>query len=158
MKKAFREIIKNAKAYKADARIEGVLISPMVGKGIEVIIGTKIDDQFGPVIMYGLGGVMVEIIKDVSFRVLPISRRSAQRMIAETKSHPILDGVRGDKPYDKKALVNLLLVCSEIIEAYPQIQEMDLNPVIIHHEGLSVVDARILLKPRSEGKKEGATA
>jgi len=158
VKKAFREIIKNAKAYKADARIEGVLISPMVGKGIEVIIGTKIDDQFGPVIMYGLGGVMVEIIKDVSFRVLPISRRSAQRMIAETKSHPILDGVRGEKPYDKKALVNLLLVCSEIIEAYPQIQEMDLNPVIIHHEGLSIVDARILLNPRSEGKKEGAPA
>jgi acetyltransferase len=157
VKKAFREIIKNAKAYKANARIEGVLISPMVGKGIEVIIGTKIDDQFGPVIMYGLGGVMVEIIKDVSFRVLPISRRSAQRMIAETKSHPILDGVRGDKPYDKKALVNLLLVCSEIIEAYPQIQEMDLNPVIIHHEGLSIVDARILLNPRSEDKKEGAT-
>ncbi len=157
VKKAFREIIKNAKAYKPDARIDGVLISPMVGQGIEVIIGTKIDDQFGPVIMYGLGGVMVEIIKDVSFRVLPISRRSAQRMIAETKSHPILDGVRGDKPYDKKALVNLLLVCSEIIEAYPQIQEMDLNPVIIHHEGLSIVDARILLNPRSEDKKEGAT-
>ncbi len=158
VKKAFREIIKNAKAYKADARIEGVLISPMVGKGIEVIIGTKIDDQFGPVIMYGLGGVMVEIIKDVSFRVLPISRRSAQRMIAETKSHPILDGARGDKPYDKKALVNLLLVCSEIIEAYPQIQEMDLNPVVIHHEGLSIVDARILLKPTSEEEKAGKPA
>jgi len=158
VKKAFREIIKNAKTYKADARIEGVLVSPMVGKGIEVIIGTKIDDQFGPVIMYGLGGVMVEILKDVSFRVLPISRRSAQRMIAETKSHPILEGVRGDKPYDKKALVNLLLVCSEIIEAYPQIQEMDLNPVIIHHEGLSIVDARILLKPTSEDEKAGSAA
>jgi acyl-CoA synthetase (NDP forming) len=127
----------------------------MVGQGIEVIIGTKIDDQFGPVIMYGLGGVMVEILKDVSFRVLPISRRSAQRMIAETKSHPILDGVRGDKPYDKKALVNLLLVCSEIIEAYPQIQEMDLNPVIVHHEGLSIVDARILLKPVAGRRKSG---
>jgi acetyltransferase len=158
VKKAFKEIIDNAKAYKADARIEGVLISPMVGKGIEVIIGTKIDDQFGPVIMYGLGGVMVEILKDVSFRVLPISRRSAQHMIAETKSHPILDGVRGDKPYDKRALVNLLLVCSEIIEAYPRIQEMDLNPVIIHHEGLSIVDARILLKPASEKEKAGTTA
>lgn len=158
VKKAFREIIRNAKAYKADARIEGVLISPMVGKGIEVIIGTKIDDQFGPVIMYGLGGVMVEILKDVSFRVLPISRRSAQRMIAETKSHPILDGARGDKPYDKKALISLLLVCSEIIEAYPQIQEMDLNPVIIHHEGLSIVDARILLKPSSEGLNAGTAA
>ena len=155
VKKAFREIVKNARAYKADARIEGVLVSPMVGQGIEVIIGTKIDDQFGPVIMYGLGGVMVEILKDVSFRVLPIPRRSAQRMIAETKSHPILDGVRGDKPYDKKALVNLLLTCSEIIESYPQIQEMDLNPVIVHHEGLSVVDARILLKPAEEDLKAG---
>ncbi|MCB2145187.1 MAG: acetate--CoA ligase family protein [Deltaproteobacteria bacterium] len=158
VEKAFREIIKNAKAYKSDARIEGVLISPMVDKGIEVIIGTKIDDQFGPVIMYGLGGVMVEILKDVSFRVLPISRRSAQHMIAETKSHPILDGVRGDKPYDKKALINLLLVCSEIIEAYPQIQEMDLNPVIVHHEGLSIVDARILLKPAPEKEKAGSAA
>jgi acetyltransferase len=158
VKKAFGEIIENAKAYKADARIEGVLVSPMVGKGIEVIIGTKIDDQFGPVIMYGLGGVMVEILKDVSFRVLPISRRSAQRMIAETKSHPILDGARGDQPYDKKALVNLLLVCSEVIESYPQIQEMDLNPVIIHHDGLSIVDARILLKPASEEEKAGTTA
>ncbi len=158
VKAAFTEIIDNAKAYKADARIEGVLISPMAGKGIEVIIGTKIDDQFGPVIMYGLGGVMVEILKDVAFRVLPISRRSAQRMIAETKSHPILDGARGDKPYDKKALVSLLLVCSEIIEAYPQIQEMDLNPVIIHHDGLSIVDARILLKPASEKEKTGPTA
>lgn len=158
VKKAFREIIRNAKAYKADARIEGVLVSPMVGQGIEVIIGTKIDDQFGPVIMYGLGGVMVEILKDVSFRVLPIPRRSAQRMIKETKSHPILDGVRGDSPYDKKALTNLLLTCSEIIESYPQIQEMDLNPVIVHHEGLSVVDARILLKPAEEEGKAGPAA
>jgi acetyltransferase len=146
IKKAFRNIVKNAKAYQADARIDGVLVSPMVGNGIEVIIGTKIDDQFGPVIMYGLGGVLVEILKDVSFRVLPITRRSAQRMIAETKSHPILDGVRGQQPYDKKALTNLLLVCSEIIESYPQIQEMDLNPVIVHHQGLSIVDARIILK------------
>ena len=78
-------------------------------------------------------------------------------MIAETQSHPILDGVRGDRPYDKKALVNLLLTCSEIVESYPQIQEMDLNPVIIHHEGLSVVDARILLKPAEEEGKAGPT-
>ncbi len=155
VKKAFREIVKNARAYKADARIEGVLVSPMVGQGIEVIIGTKIDDQFGPVIMYGLGGVMVEILKDVSFRVLPIPRRSAQRMITETKSHPILDGVRGDKPYDKKALVNLLLTCSEIIESYPQIQEMDLNPVIVHHEGLSVVDAPDSAQTAKEDLKAG---
>jgi len=158
VKNAFREIVKNAKAYQADAAIEGVLVSPMVAHGVEVIIGTKIDDQFGPVIMYGWGGIMVEIIKDVSFRVLPISRRSAQRMIAETKSHPILDGARGGQPYDRKALVNLLLTCSEIIESYPRIAEMDLNPVIVHHDGLSVVDARILLKPETEAVNPGIVA
>ena len=150
VRKAFSEIMKNARAYNRDARIEGVLVSPMVEKGVEVIIGTKIDDQFGPVVMYGLGGVLVEILKDVTFRVLPITRRTAQMMIKETKSHPILDGVRGEKPYDKKALVNLILTCSEIIEAYPQIHEVDLNPVIVHHQGLSLVDARIILKPEGE--------
>ncbi|BBO70783.1 CoA-binding protein [Desulfosarcina alkanivorans] len=158
VKKAFREIIKNARTFKADARIEGVLVCPMVQTGVEVIIGTKIDDQFGPVIMYGLGGVMVEILKDVSFRVLPITRLTARMMIEDTKSHPILDGVRGDTPHDKKALINLLLTCSEIIEAYPQIEEMDLNPVIVHHEGLSVVDARILLKPSGDAEKGGPAA
>ena len=153
-RKAFRDVVKSAKKFKSDARIDGALISPMAKTGVEVIIGTKIDDQFGPVIMYGLGGVMVEILKDVSFRVLPISRRSAQKMIEQTKSYPILGGVRGDKPYDKKALVTLLLSCSEIIESYPEIQEMDLNPVIVHHEGLDIVDARIILKPPSENGEE----
>ncbi len=157
VKKAFRDIVKNAKAYKPDARIEGVLVSPMATSGVEVIIGTKIDDQFGPVIMYGLGGILVEILKDVAFRVLPVSRRSAQRMIEDTKSYPILDGVRGGPPYDKKALVNLLLSCSEIIEAYPEIQEMDLNPVIVHEKGITIVDARILLKPM-DTLGAGATA
>ena len=156
VRKAFKEIITNAKAYRAEAEIEGVLVSPMAAKGVEVIIGTKIDDQFGPVIMYGLGGVLVEIIKDVSFRVLPITRLSAKHMISETQSHPILDGIRGEAPYDKKALVNLLLTCSEIIESYPQIHEMDLNPVIVNHEGLSIVDARILLKCAPEGEKTGS--
>ena len=158
VKKAFTEIMRNAKAYKADARIEGILVCPMVEKGLEIIIGTKIDDQFGPVIMYGLGGVLVEILKDVTFRVLPITRRTAQRMIEETKSSPILNGVRGEAPYDKKALVNLLLACSEIIEAYPQIHELDLNPVIVHHQGLSIVDARILLKKEQDNKAMEPTA
>ena len=119
----------------------------MVESGVEVIIGTKYDDQFGPVIMYGLGGIMVEILKDVSFRVLPISPKAAREMIAETKSYPILTGARGTKPADQKALVNLLLLCSDIIEAYPEIDEMDLNPVIVHHQGVSIVDSRIILKP-----------
>ena len=142
---AFEEIIANAKSYKSDADIRGVLVSPMAAPGLEVIIGTKMDDQFGPIIMYGLGGVMVEILRDVAFRVLPISPTAARQMIEETKSYPILQGARGRKPYDQKALVDLLLICSELIESYPQIQEMDLNPVIVHETGLSIVDARIIL-------------
>ena len=146
IRRSYKRIIKNARKYNPKANIKGVNISPMVKGGVEVIIGTKIDDQFGPVIMYGLGGVMVEILKDVSFRVLPISRHSATTMIEETKSYPILNGVRGTPPYDKKAITRLLLLCSEIVESYPEIAEMDLNPVIVHETGLSVVDARIILK------------
>ncbi len=120
----------------------------MAEPGLEVIIGTKIDEQFGPVIMYGLGGIMVEILQDVSFRVVPISRRSAKKMIEDTKSYPILEGVRGQAPRDRKALEDLLLICSEVMEAYPEILEMDLNPVIVHEQGLSIVDVRILLNPK----------
>jgi acetyltransferase len=148
IRQAYSQIIKSALQYNSDAAIEGVLVSPMVQPGVEVIVGTKIDDQFGPIIMYGLGGIMVEILKDISFRVLPISRRSAKQMILETKSSPILNGVRGKPPCDKKALVKLLLMVSELVEAYPDIEEMDLNPVIVHEKGLSVVDARIILKPK----------
>jgi acetyltransferase len=147
VKGAFTSILKNATRYKPDADIRGVLISAMAEPGLEVIIGTKTDAQFGPIIMYGLGGIMVEILHDVSFRVVPISRRSAKMMIEDTKSFPILQGVRGQKPRDRKALEELLLVCSEVMEAYPEIEEMDLNPVIVHEQGLSIVDIRILLNP-----------
>jgi acetate---CoA ligase (ADP-forming) len=142
----FHKLLKSARRYKPDADIRGVLVSSMAPSGVEVIIGTKIDEQFGPVIMYGLGGIMVEILKDTSFRVLPISRHSARKMITETKSAPILEGIRGNAPCDQKALVQLLLLISDLVEAYPDIQEMDLNPVILHESGLSIVDARILLK------------
>jgi acetyltransferase len=143
--RAFKDIVANAKKYDPQADIRGVLVSPMAKTGVEVIIGTKIDDQFGPVVMYGLGGVMVEILKDVAFRVLPLSRHGAKMLIQETKSAAILDGVRGAAAVDKNALIRLLLTCSELMEAYPEIKEMDLNPVIVHAKGCAVVDARILL-------------
>jgi acetyltransferase len=146
IRQAFEDIVANAKEYDPQADIRGVIVSPMAAEGVEVIIGTTVDDQFGPVIMYGLGGVMVEVLQDVSFRVLPISRSAAKQMIRETKSYPILKGIRGSSPADKKALVKVLLMCSEIIEAYPEIREMDLNPVIVHDVGVSIVDARIILK------------
>jgi acyl-CoA synthetase (NDP forming) len=146
VRKAFSDILRSAKKHSPDAEIRGCLVSPMASPGAEVIIGTKIDEQFGPVIMFGLGGILVEVIRDVSFRVLPISRRAARKMIAEPRTAKILEGIRGKPPLDKDALCSLLLTVSEVVESYPEIREMDLNPVIVHERGASVVDARILLK------------
>jgi acetyl coenzyme A synthetase (ADP forming)-like protein len=148
VRQAYKDIIENARHYYPDADIRGVLVSPMAAEGVEVIIGTKYDDQFGPVIMYGLGGIMVEVLKDVAFRVIPLTSTGARKMIEETKSYPILNGARGKPPLDKKAITKLLLLCSEIVVAYPAIQEMDLNPVIVHQKGITIVDARIILKPK----------
>jgi acetyltransferase len=89
---------------------------------------------------------MVEILKDVSFRVIPVSSGGARKMIEETKSFPILNGSRGKPPLDKKAIARLIHLCSEIVVAYPRIAEIDLNPVIVHQQGLSIVDARVILK------------
>ena len=143
---AYAEIMQNARAYAPGADIRGVLVSPMADPGTELIIGTKYDDQFGPIIMFGLGGILVEVLKDVSFRVLPISLLSAGRMIEEIKAYPILAGTRNTPPCDKRAIKRLLTTCSEVMEAYPDIREMDLNPVIAYEKGLQVVDVRILLK------------
>ncbi|MBW2592368.1 MAG: acetate--CoA ligase family protein [Deltaproteobacteria bacterium] len=153
VKKAFNKIITNAERYNASADIRGVLVTPMLKDGLEIIIGTKFDDQFGPVIMFGIGGVLVEILKDVVFRVLPISRRSARHMVDEIRSSKLLDGFRGSLPSDRKAIVDLLLTVSEIIEAYPEIQELDLNPVLVYDEGLSIADARIILR---DSHKQGS--
>jgi acetate---CoA ligase (ADP-forming) len=106
VREAFRKIIKNANEYLPGADIKGCIVSRMSGEGVEVIIGTKNDDQFGPIVMFGLGGILVEVVKDVSFRVLPVSRDWASSMIQEIKSAAILDGVRGRPPCDKKAIVN----------------------------------------------------
>jgi acetyltransferase len=143
---AFGEIMENVQNFNRRADVRGVLVSPLAVKGVEIIIGTKYDDQFGPVIMYGLGGIMVEILKDVSFRVLPITPTDARKMIEETKSYPILNGARGNPLLDQKSIRKLLLLCSDIIEAYPDIEEMDLNPVIVYESGLAIVDARVILK------------
>lgn len=149
IRKAYRQILKNAEAYDPDADIKGVLVAPMAQRGLEIIIGTKVDEQFGPVIMYGLGGIMVEIMKDVTFWVLPVSPASCKKMLDDTRSSVLLDGVRGHKGYDKKSLKKLLSMCSELIESYPEIDEMDLNPVILYEKGLEVVDARIILKKQT---------
>ena len=146
VRRAFREIVRDARRYDARADVRGCLVAPMAPRGVETIIGTKLDPQFGPVILFGLGGILVEVLKDVSTRVLPISRDAARKMLGELKGAEILDGFRGKPPVDKDALVELLLAISELVQAYPEIRELDLNPVVAHARGATVVDARILLR------------
>ncbi|WP_036178800.1 acetate--CoA ligase [Marinomonas sp. MED121] len=142
---ARESILASCFAYKADADIEGVLITPMARKGTEVIIGMSQDPIFGPVLMFGLGGIFVEILKDVSFRAIPLSRYDAITMIDQIKASKLFEGVRGELPVDKDALVDLLLTVSAIIENHPDISELDLNPVIAYDKGYAIVDARIIV-------------
>ncbi len=144
---AYRQITERARREKAAVR--GVLISRMAPPGTEVIVGITPDPQFGPVMMFGLGGVFVEVYQDVSFRLIPLAERDAAAMIREIKAFPILQGVRGRKPADLQALTDLLLKVSRIAQETPEIAEMDLNPVLVYEKGLNVVDARVLLHHRS---------
>jgi acetyltransferase len=128
-----------------DAEIAGVLVTPMAAKGVEVIIGAAKDPQFGPILMFGLGGVFVEVLKDVVFRTLPLDREEAGKMLDEVRGKALLEGVRGNRAVDREKLVSLLLDVSRIVMANPEITEIDLNPVIVSADGYAVVDARMLL-------------
>lgn len=147
--KAFDEIVKNAKKYDKAAQIEGVILSPMEKKGVEVIVGMTKDSQFGPVVMFGLGGIFVEVLKDVSFRVVPLTRSDAYEMVEEIKGLPILKGIRGEEAKDIEAIVDAILKVSQLVSEYPEIQELDLNPILAYSKGVAIVDARILLSEDS---------
>ena len=114
--------------------------------GVETIIGVVRDPTYGPVMMFGLGGVLVEALKDVVFRSLPLSERDARSMLEEIRAREILNGVRGAPPVDKDALVAFMLSLSSLCMAFPEISELDLNPVLAYPRGISVLDARILLR------------
>jgi acyl-CoA synthetase (NDP forming) len=151
VREAYKTILANAIAYKTDANIHGVAIQEMAPWGTEVILGSVNDPSFGPTQMFGLGGIFVEVLKDVTFRVAPVSRGQAEQMLSEIRGAPILDGVRGEAPRDKAALVDLLCKFSAlIIDLADEITETDANPVIVYEEGkgLKVVDARIILKKK----------
>jgi acyl-CoA synthetase (NDP forming) len=143
--KAFAEIVANARAYNKAAEVYGVIVTPMEDEGIETIIGMTNDQTFGPTIMFGLGGIFVEVLKDVSFRVAPLTRRDAYDMVKEIKGFPILKGVRGRKPGDVDSLVDIILRVSALVTENPEIGELDLNPVFAFEKGASIVDARIIL-------------
>ncbi len=142
---AFQEITKAVKRQQSEARIEGVAVQKMAHPGIEVIVGMSKDPQFGPVLMFGLGGVLVEVLKDVAFRIVPLEARDARQMIREIKGFPVLEGFRGQEPADLAALEKLLLKVSAFVEAHPEIEELDLNPVFAYKDGALAVDARIVV-------------
>ncbi len=142
---AFDEILENALKVTSRKRVPGVMLSPMAPKGQECIAGMIRDRQFGPVIMFGLGGIFVEVLKDVSFRVAPLSEEDVDEMIHEIKGYKILTGIRGEGPKDIGAIRDILARLNEIALDNPEILEIDLNPVIVHEKGASVVDSRIIL-------------
>lgn len=144
--KAYDEIMKSIKAAFPNAKIEGVSVQAMARPGVEVIIGMSKDAQFGPVLMFGLGGVLVEILKDVSFRIVPLVKRDAKEMVREIKGFPLLQGYRGSEPVDVENLENMILKVSEFIEKTPEVKELDLNPVFAYKDGAVAVDARVILE------------
>lgn len=141
----YGEIIDDAKRYGKDADIIGVLVQKMVPSGHEVIVGMTKDPQFGPVIMFGLGGIFVEVLKDVSFRLPPVTKEEALEMISEIKGFPVLKGYRNLKSADLDALTEIIAKTSQMVIDMPEIDEIDLNPIFVHEKGAVAVDARIIL-------------
>lgn len=142
---AYKEMISNVKDHNKEARIYGVIAYSMIPQATEVIIGMKKDPQFGPIIMFGLGGIFVEVLKDISLRTLPIEESDADEMITEIKGYEMLKGTRGESPQDIKAIKEVLMKVSNLVIENPEIQEIDLNPVFIFEKGFQVIDARMIL-------------
>jgi acyl-CoA synthetase (NDP forming) len=143
--KAYGEIVAGARARIPDALIEGVSVQSMATPGIEVVAGLTRDRTFGPVVMFGLGGIFVEILNDVAFRVVPLQPKDARAMIREVRGFPVLQGARGAAPVDLAALEGILLKLSSLAERRPEIHEIDVNPVFVYPTGALAVDARVLL-------------
>lgn len=146
---AFETLKSNGLTYDPNAEIFGVMVSPMLSVGVECIIGSTWDTTFGPTVMFGLGGIFVEVLKDVAFRVAPVNKPEARRMIREIKGAPMLDGVRGANGVDKESLITAICRLSRMVVELDDIAEVDMNPVFAMENGLAVVDARIVLHPRS---------
>jgi acetate---CoA ligase (ADP-forming) len=145
---AYKKILKNVEEHVPGAKIEAILVEEMAAKGVEVILGASRDARFGPLMMFGLGGTLVEVLKDVSFRLAPMWQTSAERMVRQIRSFKVLDGFRGNPPCDIGAIVDTLLRLSTMVCNHPEISECDINPLIAHAKGhgCSVADSRIMLR------------
>jgi len=144
--KAYSEIMSVIKQKYPNAAIQGLAIQRMAPPGLEVIVGMSKDVQFGPVLMFGLGGILVEVLKDVSFRIVPLTRRDAAEMIREIKGYPLLEGYRGQEPADISALEELIVKVSQFVDQNPEMKELDLNPIFAYRDRAIAVDARIILE------------
>lgn len=146
VKSAYGKILENAKKYDASARIEGVLVQEMAPQSTEVIVGAIKDPQFGQTLMFGLGGIFVELLKDVTFRIAPVTQEDAREMVTDVKAYPLLTGYRNTPPADLDAIVTVLQNTSKLVMDNPEIKELDLNPVMAYEKGVKTVDARIILE------------
>ncbi|MEM0377890.1 MAG: acetate--CoA ligase family protein [Thermosphaera sp.] len=144
--KAVDEMFRTVRSRAPNARLVGVLMYNMAPQGLEVIIGGVRDGIFGPVVMFGLGGIFVEVLKDVSFRVSPVKMEDALEMLREIKSYKILDGYRGQPPVNKDAIADMIIKTSRLLEDNEEVESIDLNPVMAYPDSAIAVDARIILK------------
>ena len=144
--KAYEDILGAIKQQYPKARIQGVSVQKMARPGVEVIIGMSKDAQFGPVLMFGLGGILVEVLKDVSFRIVPLAKRDAAEMVKEIKGYPLLKGYRGQEAVDVSYLEELLIKVSDFVGQNPGVKELDLNPIFAYSDGAVAVDARLILE------------
>ena len=149
VRKAYKQIFTSVLQKYPTAALQGVTVQKSVDQGVQVIIGMFTDVQFGPVLMFGLGGVWVEILKDVSFRIIPLTKKDAASLIRDIKGFPLLEGRRGQKASDIKSIEAALLKISAFVEKYSEIKEIDLNPIFVYEKGCVAVDARIIIKPKS---------
>jgi acyl-CoA synthetase (NDP forming) len=146
VKSAYQKILDSVKKYSPTAKITGVMVQEMAPQSTEVIVGAIKDSQFGQTLMFGLGGIFVELLKDVTFRVAPIEREDAREMVTKVKAYPLLTGYRNTPPADVDAIINVLLNTSKLVMDYPEIKELDLNPIMAYEKGVKTVDARIILE------------
>ncbi len=147
VRRAYDTIMRNVTKYKPDVKVVGILVQEMAPSSTEVIVGMTKDPTFGSALMFGLGGIFVEVLKDVSFRLAPVTERDAGEMIQEIKAFQVLKGVRGREPSDVDAIVDILLKVSKLVTDFSNIDQLDLNPVFVYKKGAKAVDARILISP-----------
>lgn len=144
-KKAFTQIVDSAKEYDPDAEVKGVIVEEMAQPGLELILGGKTDPAFGKVITFGMGGTLVELMKDVTLRIVPVSEEEIRTMVKEINAYPLIAGYRGMKPRDEEALVEIIAGVARFFEENPQVTEFDINPLRLYESGACAVDARIIV-------------